>query len=44
VGRIMAAALASEDFEAVRGELAGRAEAIAERYPLYASLAAHAVA
>jgi glycine hydroxymethyltransferase len=40
VGRIIAEALTARDFEAQRGELAERAAAIAERYPLYASLAA----
>jgi glycine hydroxymethyltransferase len=43
VGRIIAAALQPGDFEVRRGELAGRAEAIAERYPLYAGLRAAAV-
>jgi hypothetical protein len=38
----MAEALTAEDFEARRGELAERAGAIAERYPLYASLGAAA--
>jgi len=38
VGRIIAAVLTAEDFEARRGELAQQVEAIAERYPLYAQL------
>ena len=38
VGRIIAEALAADDFEARRAELADRAAAIAERYPLYAGL------
>ena len=45
VGRILAAALvAGDDFEAQRADLAERAAAISERYPLYASLAAAALA
>jgi glycine hydroxymethyltransferase len=40
VGRIIAETLASTDFEARQGELAERAAQIAERYPLYASMAA----
>ncbi len=40
VGRIIAAALAPGDFEARHGELAERAAAVAERYPLYAGLGA----
>ena len=41
IGKIIAAALtARTDFEGRRGELAERAEAIAERYPLYAGLSA----
>ena len=44
-GRILAAALvAGDDFEAQRADLAERAAAISERYPLYASLAAAALA
>ncbi|MBV9916034.1 MAG: serine hydroxymethyltransferase [Solirubrobacterales bacterium] len=44
VGEIIAAALQSgEDFEARRAELAERAAAVAERYPLYAGLGAPAV-
>jgi glycine hydroxymethyltransferase len=44
VGRIIAAALTAGDgFEAQRGELAERVAAIADRYPLYASLGAPAV-
>src|SRR5436190_17295774 len=35
IGRIMAAALQPGDFEARRAELAERAAAVAERYPLY---------
>jgi glycine hydroxymethyltransferase len=42
VGRIIAAALVAEDFDAARGELTERAAAIAERYPLYAGLGAAA--
>jgi len=42
VGRIIAEALTSSDFEAHRAELADRAGAIADRYPLYASLGAAA--
>ncbi len=38
VGRLIAEALTSEDFDARRGELAERAALIAERYPLYATL------
>jgi glycine hydroxymethyltransferase len=45
VGRIMAAVLtAAEAFEDQRADLAERAAAIAERYPLYAGLATTAVA
>jgi glycine hydroxymethyltransferase len=45
VGRIMAAVLtAGDEFEAQRADLAERAAAIAERYPLYAGLATVAVA
>ena len=45
VGRIIAAALvAGDDFEAQRADLAERAAAISERYPLYAGLAAAALA
>ncbi|MBV8955437.1 MAG: serine hydroxymethyltransferase [Solirubrobacterales bacterium] len=44
VGEIIAAALQpGEDFEARRAELAERAAAVAERYPLYAGLGAPAV-
>jgi glycine hydroxymethyltransferase len=43
VGRIIATTLTPE-FEARKGELADRAAAIAERYPLYEQLAAPAVA
>jgi len=43
VGKIIAAALQPDDFERRRGELCERAAAIAERYPLYAGLGAHAV-
>jgi glycine hydroxymethyltransferase len=42
VGRIIAEALCAEDFETQQSELAERAAAIAERYPLYASLGAAA--
>ncbi|MGZ4172905.1 MAG: serine hydroxymethyltransferase [Solirubrobacteraceae bacterium] len=38
VGRIIAAALQPDDFDAHRTELTERAGAIAERYPLYAGL------
>jgi glycine hydroxymethyltransferase len=38
VGRIIAAVLTAEDFEARREELAQQVEAIADRYPLYAQL------
>jgi glycine hydroxymethyltransferase len=38
VGRLLARALTADDFEAVRGELSERVAAIADRYPLYASL------
>jgi glycine hydroxymethyltransferase len=44
VGRIIAEALTAPVFERQRTELAERAAAIAERYPLYAQLAAAAVA
>jgi glycine hydroxymethyltransferase len=45
VGRILAAALQPGEFDgARRAELTERAAAIAERYPLYAGLGAHAVA
>jgi glycine hydroxymethyltransferase len=44
VGRIIAATLtAGDDFEARRGELAERVEAIADRFPLYAQLSTAAV-
>ena len=42
VGRILAEALTAEDFETQQGELTERAAAIADRYPLYASLGATA--
>jgi glycine hydroxymethyltransferase len=38
VGRIIGEALTASDFEAARAELAERAAAIADRYPLYAAL------
>jgi glycine hydroxymethyltransferase len=38
VGRLIAQALVSEDFDAAQGELGERAAQIAERYPLYQSL------
>ncbi len=38
VGRLLAQALSAEDFESARGELSERVSAIADRYPLYASL------
>jgi glycine hydroxymethyltransferase len=44
VGKIIAAVLTAEDFEARRGEFAQQVEAIAERYPLYAQLGAAAAA
>jgi glycine hydroxymethyltransferase len=45
VGRILAAALvAGDDFEAQRADLAERAAAISEHYPLYPSLTAAALA
>ncbi len=44
VGKIIGEALQPDDFESRRAELAARAAAIAERYPLYASLGAAAVA
>jgi glycine hydroxymethyltransferase len=44
VGKIIALVLTSDDFEAARGELAQRVEAIADRYPLYAQLGAAAAA
>jgi glycine hydroxymethyltransferase len=40
VGRIIAEALVADDFEARRSDLADRAAATAERYPLYTTLAA----
>ncbi len=43
VGRIIAAALTAGDFDGSRGELADRAAAIAERYPLYSQLGAATV-
>jgi glycine hydroxymethyltransferase len=39
VGRIIATTLTADDFEAERADLAERAAAIADRYPLYAGLA-----
>jgi glycine hydroxymethyltransferase len=42
VGKIIAQALTAEDFDARQGELIERAAAIAERYPLYATLGATA--
>ena len=45
VGKVIAAALvAGDDFEAQRADLAERAATISERYPLYAGLAAAALA
>ena len=44
VGRILAEALAPDGFEQRRADLAERAAAVAERYPLYASLGASALA
>jgi glycine hydroxymethyltransferase len=43
VGKIIAAALQPEGFDERRGELSERTAAIADRYPLYASLSAAAV-
>jgi glycine hydroxymethyltransferase len=40
IGKILADGLAPDDFEARRRELAARAAAIADRYPLYAGLPA----
>ncbi|HEY1507435.1 MAG TPA: serine hydroxymethyltransferase [Solirubrobacteraceae bacterium] len=40
VGRIIADALTSREFDATRADLADRAGAIAERYPLYTTLGA----
>jgi glycine hydroxymethyltransferase len=42
VGRIIAETLTAEDFDRRRPELAERAAAVAERYPLYAGLSAAA--
>src|SRR5437868_3864583 len=42
IGKIIAQALTAEDFDAHQGELTERAAAIAERYPLYATLGATA--
>jgi glycine hydroxymethyltransferase len=42
VGRIMASAL-TPAYESLAGELAERARAVAERYPLYEELAASAI-
>jgi glycine hydroxymethyltransferase len=42
VGRVIAEALSTEDFESHRGELAERAAQVAERHPLYQSLSAAA--
>ena len=44
IGRIIGAALQPGEFESRRAELAARAEAIADRYPLYAGLGAHVTA
>ncbi len=43
IGKIIGAALQPGDFDGRRGELAGRAEAIADKYPLYAGLRDKAV-
>jgi glycine hydroxymethyltransferase len=43
VGKIIAEALQPDGFDERRSELAERAAAIAERYPLYAGLGAAAV-
>jgi glycine hydroxymethyltransferase len=43
VGKVLAEALSTPEFEARRGELADRAAAVAERYPLYAGFSAPAV-
>jgi glycine hydroxymethyltransferase len=40
VGRIIAATLTAEDFDAVRGDLGERVSVVAERYPLYEHLGA----
>jgi glycine hydroxymethyltransferase len=42
LGRIIGEALTTEEFDGMRGELSERAAAVAERYPLYASLTAGA--
>ena len=42
VGRVIAAALTAEDFEAEREELAERTRALMDRYPLYPQLSAAA--
>lgn len=42
-GKIIAAALAADDFEAVKGDLRERATALAEKYPLYSFLSEPAV-
>ncbi len=39
VGRTIGEALATKDFDSVRGELTERNRALAERYPLYPQLA-----
>jgi glycine hydroxymethyltransferase len=43
IGQIIAAALQPGSFDARRSELADRAGALADKYPLYAGLGAHAV-
>jgi glycine hydroxymethyltransferase len=43
VGKIIASALQPGDFDERRAELTARAEAIAERHPLYAALGTHQV-
>jgi glycine hydroxymethyltransferase len=43
VGKVIATALQPGDFEERRGELSERAAALADRYPLYPTLGAHAV-
>jgi glycine hydroxymethyltransferase len=43
VGTIIAEALGQDDFEARRADLADRASAIADRYPLYSRVGAAAI-
>ncbi|HEX3975950.1 MAG TPA: serine hydroxymethyltransferase [Solirubrobacteraceae bacterium] len=44
IGKIIAAVLTAQDFDARRSEFSERVEAIADRYPLYAQLGAAAAA